>query len=78
MLSAHPGGANKHFLEEEKNTAKLYGDVLVYTAVFIDWLDWLDWLDSRSPAGFIDWLDWLEWFDLLDSSRPAVFVDWLD
>ena len=24
-----------------KNTAKLYGDALVYTAVFIDWLDWL-------------------------------------
>ena len=27
-----------------KNTAKLYGDALVYTAVFIDWLDWLNWL----------------------------------
>ena len=24
---------------EEKNTAKLYGDALLYTAVFIDWLD---------------------------------------
>ena len=41
--------------EEEKNTAKLYGDALVYTAVFIDWLDWLD---CRSPAVFMDWSDW--------------------
>ena len=30
-----------------KNTAKLYGDALVFTAVFIDWLDWLDWLDWK-------------------------------
>ena len=37
-----------------KNTAKLYGDALVYTAVFIDWLDWLDWLDR------LVWLGWLE------------------
>ena len=40
-----------------KNTAKLYGDALLYTAVFIDWLDLSDWLDSRIPAVFIDWLD---------------------
>ena len=38
----------------KKNTAKLYGDALLYTAVFIDWLDLLDCLDSRSPAIFID------------------------
>ena len=30
-----------------QNTAKLYGDALVFTAVFIDWLDWLDWLDWK-------------------------------
>ena len=29
-------------IEEEKNTAKLYGDALVWTAVFIDWLDWFE------------------------------------
>ena len=25
-----------------KNTAKLYGDALVWSAVFIDWLDWFE------------------------------------
>ena len=40
-----------------KNTAKLYGDALVYTAAFIDWLDWLDRLD------WLDWLFWLVWLD---------------
>ena len=32
----------------QKNAAKLYGDALLYTAVFFDWLD------SRSPAVFMD------------------------
>ena len=32
----------------QTNAAKLYGDALLYTAVFIDWLD------SRSPAVFMD------------------------
>ena len=28
-----------------KNTAKLYGDALIYTAVFIDWkIDYIDWI----------------------------------
>ena len=26
----------------KKNTAKLYGDALVWSAVFIDWLDWFE------------------------------------
>ena len=28
--------------EKRKNTAILYDDALVWTAVFIDWLDWFD------------------------------------
>ena len=44
---------------QKKNTAKLYVDALLYTAVFIDWLD------SRSPAGFI--YPFIKWIDQIDS-----------
>ena len=29
-------------LFQQKNTAKLYGDALVWSAVFIDWFDWFE------------------------------------
>ena len=31
---------------KEEKTAKLYGDALVWTVVFIDWLEWIQYIIS--------------------------------
>ena len=41
-----------HF-DQQKNTAKLYGDALVWTTVLIDWLDWVLWIDLGSSISQI-------------------------
>ena len=40
-------------LYNDKNTAKLYGDALVWTTVLIDWLDWVFWIDLGSSISQI-------------------------
>ena len=44
-----------------KNTAMLYSDALVWSAVFIDWLDWFELVYE-----IYLWVDWLKFVHLID------------
>ena len=42
FVSVKSGSRLPHKVLKKKNTARLYGDALVWSAVFIDWLDWFE------------------------------------